>query len=29
LSLPGEAELPLAELRTAHEGWLPTYMGEG
>jgi phosphoribosylformylglycinamidine synthase subunit PurL len=26
VSLPGEAALPLAELRTAHEAWLPGYM---
>ncbi len=26
LTLKGEAPLPLAELRTAHEGWLPNYM---
>jgi phosphoribosylformylglycinamidine synthase subunit PurL len=27
LTLKDEAPLPLAELRTAHEGWLPGYMG--
>ncbi len=29
LVLKGEAFLPLDELRTAHESWLPGYMGEG
>ena len=29
LALKGEAFLPLAELRTAHERWLPDFMGEG
>ncbi len=24
----GEFDLPLAELRTAHEGWMPAFMGE-
>jgi phosphoribosylformylglycinamidine synthase subunit PurL len=27
LKLPGEAPLSLAALRTAHEGWLPEFMG--
>jgi len=27
LALKDEAALPLADLRTAHEGWLPDYMG--
>ena len=27
LALKGEAALSLAELRQAHEGWLPGYMG--
>jgi phosphoribosylformylglycinamidine synthase len=27
LTLKEEAPLPLADLRTAHEGWLPRYMG--
>jgi phosphoribosylformylglycinamidine synthase len=27
LTLKDEAALPLADLRTAHEGWLPRYMG--
>lgn len=27
LALPGEAPLPVADLRKAHESWLPTYMG--
>ena len=27
LQLPGEAPLPLDELRTAHERWFPEYMG--
>jgi phosphoribosylformylglycinamidine synthase len=27
LTLKEEAPLPLADLRTAHEGWLPGYMG--
>ncbi len=27
LTLAGETALPLAELRAAHEGWLPGYMG--
>jgi phosphoribosylformylglycinamidine synthase subunit PurL len=27
LTLKDEAPLPLADLRTAHEGWLPGYMG--
>ena len=26
LVLDGEATLPLADLRAAHEGWLPAYM---
>ena len=26
LVLKGEAPLPLTELRTAHESWLPNYM---
>ncbi|MBU1213100.1 MAG: phosphoribosylformylglycinamidine synthase subunit PurL [Alphaproteobacteria bacterium] len=26
LGKPGESELPLAQLRAAHEGWLPRYM---
>ncbi len=29
LRLPGEAELPLTNLRAAHEAWLPAYMGGG
>ena len=27
LSLKGEAPLPLADLKAAHEAWLPTFMG--
>ncbi|MDX2289476.1 MAG: phosphoribosylformylglycinamidine synthase subunit PurL [Hyphomicrobiaceae bacterium] len=27
LRLPGEAAVPLAELKAAHEAWLPAYMG--
>jgi phosphoribosylformylglycinamidine synthase len=27
LTLPGEAPISLKELRDAHEGWLPAYMG--
>ncbi len=26
LTLPGHAAIPVAELRTAHEGWLPRFM---
>jgi phosphoribosylformylglycinamidine synthase len=29
LVLKDEASLPLAELRAAHEAWMPTYMGAG
>ena len=28
LSLKGETQMPLAELRAAHEAWLPGFMGE-
>ena len=27
LTLPGEAPISLADLRKAHENWLPAYMG--
>ena len=29
ITLRGESELPLAELRGTHESWLPGYMGGG
>ena len=29
LTVPGEAPISLAELRAAHEGWLPAYMAAG
>jgi phosphoribosylformylglycinamidine synthase len=28
LTLPGGAPISLGELRAAHEGWLPRYMGD-
>ena len=28
LSAPGLFDLPLAELRSAHEGWMPAFMGD-
>src|SRR6202035_1543234 len=27
IAIPGEAPVPVASLREAHEGWLPRYMG--
>ncbi|MFT5538734.1 MAG: phosphoribosylformylglycinamidine synthase II [Alphaproteobacteria bacterium] len=29
LTLPGTSTISLTRLRTAHEGWFPTYMGDG